>query len=66
MSYCKFQNTFQDLKDCLHNMEDAGSLDELELSNDETKAFNYMYEYCQWYMQEWDRLSNPEPEIDRG
>lgn len=30
MSYCRFENTYGDLKDCLEALSDAGGVNELE------------------------------------
>ena len=39
MSYCRFQNTYYDLRDCYENMDD-------ELSEDETKYRKRLLELC--------------------
>lgn len=31
MSYCRFQNTLQDLRDCYYNLDDIEDMDEEEL-----------------------------------
>jgi len=40
MSYCRFQNTLQDLQDCKNVLDDFNSLDDLkeELSTEEFRA----------------------------
>ena len=40
MSYCRFQNTVIDLKDCYENMDDD------ELSDDEKKAKERLIDLC--------------------
>lgn len=40
MSYCRFQNTLNDLKDCYNHMTDAG------LSKDEARARQWLAELC--------------------
>ncbi len=40
MSYCRFQNTLQDLTDCYENIHDA------DLSENETKARKRLIEIC--------------------
>jgi hypothetical protein len=57
MSYCKFQNTFIDLQDCVHTLYNAEeSFDELKLSEEENTAMKRMYALCKAYMEEFDRL----------
>jgi hypothetical protein len=41
MSYCRFQNTLRDLKDCIEHMEDE------DLSEDEGSARQEMIDKCQ-------------------
>ena len=44
MSYCRFENTLSDLQDCADEMGEAGSLQELDLSQSEERAFVNMRE----------------------
>lgn len=40
MSYCRFENTYSDLKDCLEALERAGSVEELiEEANEREKPY---------------------------
>lgn len=41
MSYCRFQNTLQDLRDCYEHMDE-----EEELSKDERQAREWLIELC--------------------
>lgn len=57
MSYCRFENTLRDLRDCFSAMEDSIDFDPTEdqedfpdgemLSADETAAKNSLIELCQ-------------------
>lgn len=40
MSYCRFRNTLEDLRDCYNNMDDT------DLSEDERKARNKLIQLC--------------------
>lgn len=40
MSYCRFQNTLQDLRDCQENMDDS------ELSPEEKRARKQLIDVC--------------------
>ena len=40
MSYCRFENTLPDLRDCLEHM------DELDLSDDESRARKRLIKVC--------------------
>ena len=45
MSYCRFQNTLMDMQDCFNIMDEAVEMCEpLELSDDEQRAFQRMYD----------------------
>ena len=45
MSYCRFQNTVQDMQDCFYAIEEALDNDEpMDLSADEQRAFQRMYD----------------------
>jgi hypothetical protein len=58
MSYCRFQNTLSDLRDCYHNWDgDAGTYedDEVEeLSDDEREARNDLLALCRRIINECD------------
>ena len=44
MSYCRFQNTVQDLQDCYNAIEEALEYGEpMDLSDDEQRAFQRMF-----------------------
>ena len=44
MSYCRFQNTVQDLQDCFNAIEEALEYGEpMDLSDDEQRAFQRMF-----------------------
>jgi DNA invertase Pin-like site-specific DNA recombinase len=58
MSYCRFQNTLSDLRDCYHNWEgDAGTYEDSEieeLSDDEKDAREQLLELCKKIINEHD------------
>ena len=56
MSYCRFQNTMQDLQDCLNAMREASSMADMNLSDDEYQAFQEMASLVIWFRIEADRL----------
>ena len=47
MTYCMFQNTVTDMRQCLESMDAAETLAELELSRDEKRSYDLMREFCQ-------------------
>ena len=57
MSYCRFENTNGDLHDCVETMSEAKSFNELDLSPSEKMSYVEMREWCEYYLQEYDRLS---------
>ena len=60
MSYCMFQNTANDLRQCLESMDEAETLAELELSRDEKRSYDLMREYCQNFLDIAHRLDHAE------
>jgi len=58
MSYCRFENTLSDLSDCLEAMEEAKSLQDLNLNKYEESAFMEMFRTCRAFLAEHERLLN--------
>ena len=56
MSYCRFHNTRQDLADCVYAMDEAYNLEDMELSEDEARAMKQMYNLCERFIENFDRL----------
>jgi len=60
MSYCRFENTSTDLKDCVLTMEeelnDAGDLE--ELGEYELRAFHQMKDLCERFLEAYERLTD--------
>jgi rhamnose utilization protein RhaD (predicted bifunctional aldolase and dehydrogenase) len=52
MSYCMFENTYGDLRDCLEAVYEADSLKELtsQMSEEELTAFKAMKRLCQKFI----------------
>ena len=63
MSYCRFQNTFQDLRDCVQEMDDAYNIKDMELSEDEARAMKQMYSWCERFIENFDRLEEMSTEF---
>ena len=61
MSYCMFENTSNDLRDCVSAMEEAYDVPELDLSESEMISMQYMYRLCKNFLAEYDRLMIAEP-----
>ena len=51
-----FQNTLQDMQDCLNAMRGASSISDMNLSDDEYEAFQEMTSLIVWFRIEADRL----------
>ena len=58
MTYCMFQNTATDLRQCLESMDAAETLSELELSRDEKRSYDLMREFCQNFLDIANRLDD--------
>ena len=48
MSYCRFENTLQDLRDCYNNLDDD------DLSAEETEAKQKLIALCKDIVEEFD------------
>ena len=57
MSYCRFYNTLQDLKDCYYNIEDVDNM-----SFEEKRARKQLIEICMDIADNADYLLNLESE----
>ena len=74
MSYCMFENTYGDLKDCLEAVYEADSLKELtsEMSEEELGAFKAMKRLCQKFIdavneaEALDQFEDLDDEDDEG
>ncbi len=56
MSYCRFQNTVQDLRDCVTVVEDAADFYDLGLGSEEQQALKRMRMLCEDFVNAYDRL----------
>jgi hypothetical protein len=57
MSYVRFQNTLQDLRDCADALEEIdGNL--AELSKEEARAANALIELCAYIIEGYDIKEN--------
>ena len=57
MSYCRFENTNNDLVDCVEAMKEVDEVGDLDMNEYEQDAFRSMYENCKQYIAEFERLS---------
>jgi hypothetical protein len=64
MSYCMFENTMNDLRQCVQAMDEVESLRELDLSRTEQQSYDYMRELCQNFLDCAERLEQAEDEAD--
>lgn len=57
MSYCKFENTSTDLKDCVQTMEEE--MEDLDdLGEYELRAFHQMKGLCDRFLEKYARLTD--------
>jgi hypothetical protein len=54
MSYCRFQNTLADLRDCEEALNERGNLDDLDLSEGELKAARRLIALCGRIWGDWE------------
>lgn len=50
MSYCRYQNTLRDLRDCLKALREDGLLD---LSEEEARAAAALADVCNYFSEEY-------------
>ena len=62
MSYCMFENTNGDLRQCVGAMEEAYDLADLDLSKTELASLKNMRFLCEKFLEESERLLNAESE----
>jgi hypothetical protein len=61
MSYCRFENTAGDLRDCVGAMEEVESVEELDLNDYEVSAYHRMKTLCEEFLVEYKRINAPMP-----
>jgi len=60
MSYCRFENTSNDLRDCVNEMDEAYNIRDMDLSREELDAMKWMRELCNRFINNLDRLEAAE------
>lgn len=56
MSYCKFENTLNDIGQCIAAMAEAYTTADLEMSKYEVSAFGELFHACREFLAEHERL----------
>ena len=56
MSYCKFENTENEMRQCIEAMADAYSMEDLEMNDYEKRAFARLFDLCYAFINEAKRL----------
>jgi hypothetical protein len=62
MSYCRFENTSRDLRDCVEALEELVYEDERPLSVSERQSADWMVELCKQYLERHAHLVQRESE----
>lgn len=62
MSYCRFENTYQDMSDCVGHMRHSDSMEEMDLNTYEAAAIRQLAQECQDFLEEYNRLTYTEEE----
>lgn len=60
MSYCMFENTMRDMRQCLEAMDEAETLKELDLNRTEKNSYVLLREFCQNFLDIAERLDETE------
>ena len=64
MSYCRFENCADDLRDCVGAMEDAYNLSDMDISASEFQSMKSMYRLCNEFIDQYERLIASEEYAD--
>ncbi len=64
MSYCMFENTSNDLRQCVDAMEEAYDMAELDLSRTELSSMKYMRQLCERFLEAANRLEEDSEDFD--
>lgn len=60
MSYCRFQNTLSDLRECESVLDEAYNFSDIDLSTEESHALKRLITVCQSIVDHAERLENAE------
>jgi len=60
MTYCMFENTMNDMRQCLEAMDAAETMAELDLSRTEKRSYDLMREFCENFVDIAHRLDSTE------
>jgi hypothetical protein len=56
MSYCKFENTLDDLEECRGEMTHCDSIEDMDLSENELSALHQMVECCSEIVEMYENM----------
>lgn len=56
MSYCMFENTSNEMSQCINTMQEVEDIKELQLNQDEKIYIVYMEKQCKAFLAEYERL----------
>ena len=56
MSYCKFENTLDDLEECRGEMTHCVSVEDMDLSESELSALHQMVECCSEIVEMYENM----------
>lgn len=59
MSYCKFENTLDDLEECRGEMTHCVSVEDMDLSESELSALHQMVECCSEIVEMYENMIKP-------
>lgn len=56
MSYCRFENTYLDMRDCVDFLHEMKSIDDLDLSKSEMEYCDRLYHLCYNYIEAMESM----------
>ena len=64
MSYCRFENTLIDFRNCVSDLEEAETFDDLGHGEYEASARKVLYSKALAYIEEYERLQETETRVE--
>ena len=58
MSYCMFENTNDDFRDCLYELQEASSLADMRLSETESAALQVLVVNAREFLETYEQLAS--------
>lgn len=58
MSYCRFENTYRDLNDCIGKIEEVIETENNDISSGEQAWAKHLYRACQEFVDKYEEMQS--------